>query len=55
MEEVGEVAKAINDSYVRELKAMSTSELYINGYKRELIQVAAVAVSMLECMERGKW
>jgi NTP pyrophosphatase (non-canonical NTP hydrolase) len=54
-EEVGEVAKAVIDSYIPEMKLLCSADLRINGYRRELIQVAAVAVSMLECLERGKW
>jgi NTP pyrophosphatase (non-canonical NTP hydrolase) len=54
-EEVGEVAKAVIDSYIPEMKQICQAELLINGYRRELIQVAAVAVSMIECLERGKW
>ena len=54
-EEVGEVGKAVNDSYIPELKQLCSAELLINGYSKELIQVAAVAVSMIECLERGKW
>jgi hypothetical protein len=27
----------------------------LKDYRAELIQVAAVAVSMIECLDRGKW
>ena len=40
MEETGEVAKAVLENSLLE-------------YRKELIQVAAVAVAMIECMERN--
>lgn len=41
-EEVGEANK-------------SALENKLDEYREELIQVAAVAVAMLECLDRGKW
>lgn len=46
-EEVGEYAKAVNEAYFNgaSLAAM----------RAEIIQVAAVAVAIVECLDRGKW
>jgi NTP pyrophosphatase (non-canonical NTP hydrolase) len=43
-EEVGEVGKAINEAY------FGTGDWV--EYRRELIQVAAVATAMVECLDR---
>ncbi|EKO51299.1 hypothetical protein LEP1GSC131_2064 [Leptospira kirschneri str. 200802841] len=49
-EEVGEVQKAALESYFRyEGKNHDYSE-----YRNELIQVAAVAISMIECFDRNR-
>ena len=45
-EEVGEVNKAALEYYF--------ANIPIDDYKKELVQVAAVAVAMLECIERNK-
>lgn len=47
LEEVGEAAKAFNDT--REGKDT------LDHCREEIIQVAAVAVAMAECLDRGKW
>ncbi|MCH1913065.1 MazG-like family protein [Leptospira noguchii] len=49
-EEVGEVQKAALESYFRyEGKNHDYSE-----YRNELIQVAAVSISMIECFDRNR-
>ena len=48
MEEVGEVAKAALDA------DYNVDELEGN-YRDELVQVAAVAIAMIECLDRDKW
>ena len=47
VEEVGEVAKAICDSYFIGIDSY-------NHYRKETIEVAAVALAMVECMDRKK-
>jgi NTP pyrophosphatase (non-canonical NTP hydrolase) len=55
-EEVGEVAKAANDSFwCGENPLVAYDKKKLKDYRAELIQVAAVAVSMIECLDRGKW
>jgi len=49
MEKVGEAAKA-----ALETKLQGRHDAYAL-YRHELIQVAAVAVAMIECLDRGKW
>lgn len=46
MEEVGEVAKAV----LEETFGGGEQEI-----REELIQVAAVAIAFIECLDRGKW
>jgi NTP pyrophosphatase (non-canonical NTP hydrolase) len=53
-EELGEVNRAVCDAYDWELQSFVTEKLKGN-YRTELIQVAAVAVQMIECLDRGKW
>jgi len=48
VEEVGEAAAIANESII-------TKKLDGASLRRELIQVAAVAVCIIECLERGKW
>lgn len=45
-EEVGEVLKEVNEIYFRQ---KDTKE-----YRKELLQVAAVAVAMIECLDRNE-
>ena len=47
LEEVGEVAKEVND-------ADEGAAMDWDAYREELIQVAAVAVQMIECMDRNR-
>lgn len=51
-EEVGEANKAA-------LEAWQTSHKFdvdkLKEYRAELLQVAAVAVAMIQCLDRGKW
>jgi hypothetical protein len=47
-EEVGEANKAA-------LEARFGDEAWLEDYAQELIQVAAVAFAMIECLERRKW
>ena len=47
MEEVGEVAQSVVDSMLDEKQ-------HLANIKKELIQVAAVAVAWLECIEKKK-
>ena len=48
-EEVGELAKEVNEHYWREQRDTLTK------LRAELVQVAAVAVAWLECLDRGTW
>lgn len=50
--EFGEACKASNDAYDWKNGYWSKS---LKHYRKELIQVAAVAVAMVECLDRGKW
>jgi hypothetical protein len=52
-EEVGEVNKAACDAYKWPLGGFDKKAL--KNYRAELVQVAAVAISMLACLDRGKW
>ncbi len=60
-EEVGEAAKAANDSHVfASTKLLNTTvstwdKDKLKAYRAELVQVAAVAVAMIECLDREKW
>lgn len=49
-EEFGEVCKEANDNFWY-FKAPAK----LKNYRIELIQVAAVAVAMVECLDRDKW
>ncbi len=46
-EEVGEAAKAALEAH------LSHNENGLSGYRKELIQIAAVAVAMVECYDRN--
>lgn len=48
-EEIGSAAKQANNFDA------TGNELNLREYELETIQVAAVALAMLECLERGKW
>lgn len=54
VEEVGEVAKATNDSYDWKRQQWKHKKL-MTDMRTELIQVAAVAVAMVECLDRNQW
>ncbi len=58
-EEVGESNKAAIESYdfkSNEFKRFPTnSESKLDEYRMELIQVAAVAVAAVECLDRNSW
>lgn len=60
MEEVGEVSKEALDHYFKnknEECAHPTAidqELRMVRYRKELVQVAAVAVQMIECLDRNE-
>ena len=49
VEEVGEAAQALNEFYFKgEPKELA-------HHREELVQVAAVAISAIECIDRDKW
>jgi NTP pyrophosphatase (non-canonical NTP hydrolase) len=50
MEEVGEAAQA-----ALALRFGKPTDAAHAHYREELVQVAAVAVAMIECLDRGKW
>lgn len=50
-EEVGEVNKAALEAYFAGYESTGN----FSNYRKELIQVAAVAISMVESFDRGKW
>jgi len=52
-EEVGSAAKKANN--MRSANDERINELHLHKYETEVIQIAAVALAMLECLERGKW
>lgn len=59
-EEFGEANKAVLDASVLENKKLVIKDVqklkYGKGsYREELIQVAAVAAAMVECLDRGEW
>lgn len=50
-EEVGEVNRAVLEAN----KGGDFDDLALADYRRELIQVAAVAMAMIECLDRNEW
>lgn len=52
-EEVGEANKAALESHFT--GKHNPGDLTLGDYRAELVQVAAVAVAMVECLDRGKW
>lgn len=59
-EEVGEANKAVLEStlFAQGRKIRISKEKLIENkgcYREELIQIAAVAVAMVECLDRGEW
>lgn len=55
-EEVGEANKAAVDANTwRNISPVKFNKDGLENYRAELIQVAAVAVSMVECLDRNKW
>jgi len=56
IEEVGEVGRALCDGIdFKRKKVEFEDHKHYQNYRDELIQVAAVAVAMVECLDRGKW
>lgn len=61
-EEVGEASKeAVDHHFLNEIKALDSGRVVnevqtnrLRAYRKELIQVAAVAVSMIESLERNE-
>ena len=49
LEEVGEAAQALNEFYFKK----EPKEL--EHFREELVQSAAVAISIVECIDRDKW
>jgi NTP pyrophosphatase (non-canonical NTP hydrolase) len=54
-EEVGEVNAAVCNAFHWQTPERGFGPIELKNYRAELIQVAAVAVSMVECLDRGKW
>ena len=52
LEEVGEVAKEAVDFHFG--NTSYTQKHLITRYRKELVQVAAVAIAMIECLDRNK-
>ena len=54
-EEVGEVNKAALETYFNTVQPGSyvNADADYSGYRTELVQVAAVAVAMIECLDRS--
>ncbi len=52
-EEVGEANNAVLEAF--DFKCDQFDVTRLNAYREELIQVAAVAVAMVESFDRGKW
>lgn len=55
-EEVGEAAQAANDANTWKQKLPYKFDLDdLSKYRKELVQVAAVAVAAIECLDRNLW
>lgn len=54
-EEVGEAAKAALHAKNDFRPGSGWNMAMLQAYREELVQVAAVAVSMIECLDRNKW
>jgi len=55
-EEVGEVNRAALENYdYRDRMWVAKDNPRWGPYRKELVQVAAVAVAMIECLDRGNW
>lgn len=52
-EEVGEFHKAVIDAY--DFNTKTYNKELLKDYRTELVQVAAVAVAMIECFDTNKW
>lgn len=52
-EEFGEAAREANDIHFKNYKKHSEAEL-LDRYREELVQVAAVSVAMIECLDRNR-
>ncbi len=52
-EEVGEANNAVLEAY--NFKEEYFNHQRLEDYRKELIQVAAVAIAMVECFDRKKW
>lgn len=53
MEEVGEASQSAVKSYL-ESKTPEESEMHLRNYRKELVQVAAMAVQMIESVDRNE-
>lgn len=53
-EEVGEANKAAVDAATWKINC-TVKFGGLGDYRKELIQVAAVAIAMIECLDRDKW
>lgn len=54
-EEVGECHKAALEAFNWKKDDPSFDAAKLNHLRTELVQVAAVAVAMIECLDRGIW
>lgn len=58
-EEVGEASKEALEYHFKQMRGLDAPESWdaekLEKYRAELIQVAAVAVSMIECLDRNHW
>ena len=54
-EELGEVAQAAIELNGRCARTMDDAEDALRGLRLELVQLAAVAVAALECLDRGRY
>ena len=58
MEEVGEAAKEANDLHwvsIPKPDEFGVEQMRRNRLRNERVQVTAVALAMVECLDRGKW
>lgn len=54
MEEVGEAAKAVLEAFPHTIQ-IEDREYWLQRYRKELIEVAAVAVAAVESLHRNEW
>ncbi len=53
IEEVGEVARVINEGRLTMKDGWPVKEVQIEDYREEMVQVAAVALAAVESLDRG--